>query len=283
MQRIGRFIKLIIGQIVERDLLTQSAALSFYAALSLAPLIILMMSFLSMMGAAFETSFLSQVNEVIGPKAAEAVQLIIQSAKESKDSRSLSNIGGLFMLFISASGVFVQLKFTISNIFDQEPDTSSSTIMLWLKERVFSVGMVVSFIFISAVSLILSAVITFFSPEANQIALRWLNNIIALLLYSGIFYLVFEFIPRRKLYRPTVIIGSLITGLLFMLGKGAIGLYIGSSAAGSSYGAAGSLVVLLIWVYYSSFIVFISAVAIRALSTFVHLRKALKNETKIAH
>lgn len=264
-------IKNWINMLIEKDLLAQSAALSYYSALSLAPLLILAVSIFSLLGPGKEQAFLMQVRDVLGLEASKAISVIIESAQKNEESRAVSSFWGILTLLISSSAVFAQLRETIAFIFKDTNDVSekakaeSNGIIEFLKDRVFSIGMMVTFIFISLVSLAFSAFIGMALPAGEGLALAVLNFLISLIIYSLSFFLVFRFVPERRVRTRDALLGGLITSLLFMFGKSLIGVYLGSSAVGSSYGAAGSFVVLLVWVYYSSFIVFSSAAIVKLL------------------
>lgn len=282
---ISKNIPAMIKQIVDKDLLTQSAALSYYCALSLAPFIILTITAFSFLGADTESAFISQVTGIVGENAAEAILIIIKTAKENKEIRGISGILGLLTLFISASAVFSQLKITIIAIFSdkktncdvEEPEQSWGQI---IRDRVLSIGIMVGFIFLSLVSLMLSSALPLVLPESTGFFWIMLNWLISLMVYIGVFFIVFYYISHRKIKKINALIGALISALLFVIGKTLISLYITQSAVGSSYGAAGSMIVLLVWVYYSSFIIFLAGVVTKNLpkikSTYQDLMAASK-------
>lgn len=253
---------LIIKDIKEKDLLNQSAALSYYCALSLAPFIILALTIFSFLGAEVTDAFSKQITQTIGKDASEIILVIIKTAKEHKEERGISGVLSVFTLFISASAVFAQLKATIVSLFSEK---TSCEVQLpeqswkdFFKERLFSIGMMVTFIFISLVSLVLSSALPFILSTSEDWLWQSFNFLASFILYAFVFYLVFFYVSNKKANRKNSLIGGILAAFLFVIGRSLISLYLTKSAAGSSYGAAGSLIVLLIWVYYTSFAVFLS-------------------------
>ena len=262
---------------MKHDLMTLAAALAFYTALSLAPLILILLWVIGLLGEGSQAQFVQEIQNNIGANAAESIRGIVESADQKPELGSIAGIVGVLTLLFSASGVFAQLQASLNVIWDAAAD-SSAGVGTWLKKRLLSMGMVIAFGFLAAVSLAVSAAITYMLDGSGGI---WgtLNWFVSVGVFAVLFAMMFSYLPDRRLPMKEALIGGLLTSVLFSLGKSVIGLYLGRSAVGSAYGAAGSLLVFLVWVYYSSLIVFIGAELTRSLHAF---RGAAPAETKAA-
>jgi membrane protein len=246
------------------DILTQSAALALYTIFSLAPLVVLMVFLQSTLNLSLQKELLSQVQYLFGVDAAEVLGTIIDKSKERPDLTGTAGWLGLGALLLSSMAVFGQMQTSLNTIFKKHHRTTQdeswySYIKNFLMRRLISFGMVLTFIFISIVSLVVSSLLSgFYSEETGQLALV-LNLLLSFVVFSALFSAIFKWMPDRKIPFSTAVRGGVLTSILFVLGKYFIGLYIGQAAIGSAYGAAGSLVVLLVWVYYSSLIFFFGA------------------------
>jgi membrane protein len=261
--RVRNFLKSLFTRFDMKQTSTFAASLSYYTTLSLAPLLIIFVSVSSRLSGNLLKNFISQVNGLIGPDAATAFELVVQNAKERPDLASASGLFGVLTLLFSASLIFGELKSALNHILSKTPlvlneVSSLEMIKQFIKSRILHIGFALSFIFIMVVSLTISSVIsaTFSSYQGIY---RVINIGVSFLFYVAIFSLLFRYLPDQKIYWRNSIHGGLITALLFVFGKELIGLYIGNSAIGSAYGAAGSIIVLLVWVYYSSLITFVGA------------------------
>ncbi len=239
------------------DLMTLAAALAFYTSLSLAPLLLLMVTGVSFLGPGGQEQFMAQVENLVGPHASLAVAMIINNVDQTERWTSFAGLVGVATLLFSASGVFAQLQTSLNIINDSQPPEGRSTFKIFLRRRILSIGLVLAFAFLSIVSLVVSAVMAATLPRGDVWKIA--NDVVSWLVFAGMFTAIFKFVPdARPPWRQSAA-GGAFTALLFTLGKILIGLYLGKSALGSAYGAAGSLIVLLAWVYYSSLIVFVGA------------------------
>jgi membrane protein len=262
--RIKSFLTSLFDRFSVTQTTTLAASLSYYTALSLAPLLILFISISSKLDKHLQQTFIGQMRGLVGNDAAKAFELVIQNAKERPDLASISGIVGVLTLLLSASLIFGELRSALDQIFElkipptDEKQSAWQSIVNFLKKRIFHVGLVLSFLFIMIVSLMLSSVI---SATLNSEKTLWgaLNILISFGFYVGIFSLLFRYLPDSRIKWHQALKGGAITALLFVIGKELIGLYLGNSAIGSAYGAAGSLIVLLVWVYYSAIITFLGA------------------------
>lgn len=260
---ISRFLKSFFARFVGARTTTYAASVAFYTALSLAPMLILFVSLTSRMSADFQESFFFQVDSLVGPEAAQAVNLIINGAKDRPDLASRSGLFGIMTLLFSAGLIFGELREAMNTIFRTQiavpqPETFRHWVTYFLRDRIFQIGFAVSFIFIMIVSLIFSSLLaaTF---RSNEQVWHVLNIAVSFAFYIFAFAMVFRYMPQRRTHWRESVLGGLITAFLFVIGKELIGLYLGKRALGSAYGAAGSVIVLLVWVYYSGLITFVGA------------------------
>ena len=247
----------------KHDLMTLAAALAFYTALSLAPILLLIITAIGFLGPGAEAKFLDQVQYLMGSDAAEAVTMIVKNASQRPTLGNFAGLFGIATLVFSASGVFAQLQSSLNVIWESEQESNSAGWLTYLRKRLFSMGMVLALAFIALVSLAASTVLAAVLPYEGA-AWKILSEVVSLAVFSYLFALIFKYLPDMKISWRHVLTGGLFTAVLFAIGKYLIGIYLGKSAIGSAYGAAGSLIVLLAWVYYSSIIVFMGAEFTRA-------------------
>ena len=240
------------------------AALAYYTIFSIAPLLLIAVAVAGFVFGrdAAMGRVSAELKNVFGPITAKAVEEMIQSAAKPKTG-TFATIAGIVTLVLGASGVFGQLKDALNTIWNVEPKKSSGA-MSFVKNRFLSMAMVLGIGFLLLVSLLFDAVISgmgdYLTRNAGGEALfLTVQQIISFALVTLLFALIFRFLPDMRIAWHDVWFGALFTGALFVLGKFALGLYLGKAAAGSSYGAAGSLVILLLWVYYSAQILFFGA------------------------
>lgn len=239
------------------------AALAYYTVFSLAPLLLIAIAIAGMAFGeeAARNQVQAQLRGVIGPEAGKAIQEMVENAAKPKTG-ALATIVGILTLLFGASGVFGQLKDALNTIWEVEPAKTSGA---WgfVKNRFLSMAMVLGVGFLLLVSLVIDAVITAGANrifgESTAVIAQTLQILISLCVVTGLFALIFRYLPDCRIEWRDVWFGAGFTSLLFVIGKFALGLYLGRSAVGSTYGAAGSLVVLLLWVYYSAQILFFGA------------------------
>jgi membrane protein len=241
------------------------AALAFYTALSLSPLLVVV---IAIAGFAFgdeaaRGEVASQIRGLVGDDGAKAVETML--ASHSTGQGILATVIGVVTLVIGASGVFANLQDAIDTVWGVKDEDRPSGLWAMLKDRLWSFSLVFGLAFLLLVSLVISAMLSGLThwidgwfPHAS-IWLGLANGLIALVLTTVMFALMFKVLPHAKPAWSDVWIGAVITALLFALGKYLIGLYLGQAAVGSAYGAAGSFVVLLVWIYYSTQILLFGA------------------------
>jgi membrane protein len=256
---------------INDNALSHGAAMAFYAATSLAPILLIVVA---IAGLAFghdaaELALSAQISGLMGPESAGLLKTALQSAS-GKSSGTWATVIGLVTLFVTASGVFGEMQLALNTIWKVEPQGSSLSRLV--RARAASLGLVAALGFLLLVSLIASAAISGLGNIINAhlpfgaIILGVINAVVSFALISVLFAAIYKILPDRTLQWRDVGIGAVVTAALFTLGKSLIGWYLGSSAVASSYGAAGGLLVILIWVYYSSEIFLLGAEFTRAYS-----------------
>ena len=261
-----KFKELIItfgNRFHEKKTTTWAASLAYYTALSLAPLLMLFLLISSQFSYDLKKNFLSQIHSLMGNEAASAIESVIQNAKARPDLMSISGIVGVLTLLLSSSLIFGELRSALNVIFDVEIKDEDHPILhrtwLFVKVRIFQMGLVLGFLFIMIVSLVISTVITSTVTIAGSPVMTAINILTSAVLYIMLFAILFHFLPEARPSWRRSFQGGAITAFLFVVGKELIGLYLGHSAISSSYGAAGSFLVLLAWVYYTTLIIFVGA------------------------
>lgn len=246
------------------------ASLAFYTTLALAPLSMIAIAVAGYFyGAeAARGGIVVQIENLVGKEGAIAIEALIQKASEPNQSR-LATVISIVLLLFGATGVFAELKDSLDTIWEVKRKPGLG-IWLIVKTQLLAFAVVVGTGFLLLVSLLLTAMLTAFTHWAAQWlpvpvwTAHLLDLLVSFLVITVLFALVFKLLPDVTVSWKDVSIGAVFTAVLFMIGKLLIGIYIGRASIGSIYGAAGSLVVVLVWTYYSSQILFFGAELIRA-------------------
>ncbi len=265
-----------------------AASLSLYSLLSLAPLVILSLAIASLAfgRTAAQSAVLHEVRNVMGVDGARTVQTVIEHGKAPKAGGTASAIGLAILLF-GASSVFSELQSGLNKVWNAQVPKGSG---LWnlVKSRLFSFALVFGFGFLLLVSLLFSAALAAFGhylSDRLSLPRELLAAIDALISFAGIFALIgliLRYVPDVRLRWRDVWQGALATALLFTVGKALLGLYLGRAAVGSAYGAAGSLIVVILWVYYFAMIFYFGAEFTRVRAPHARLRPQRPADNVIA-
>jgi len=241
---------------VDDEALSRGAAIAFYAVTSLAPVLLIVIAIVGLLFGhdAAQNAISGQFSALMGQQAADVLQSVIASAS-TKSSGIVATVIGIAMLVVTASGVFGEMQAALNTIWKTQ--SRETTLSRLIRARITSLGLVAALGFLLMVSLVVSAGLTVFANYLGRLPvgaliLSTLNFAVSWLLFAVLFGAIYKVLPDRTLQWKDVIVGALMTSLLFNIGKTLIGWYIGSSAVASSYGAAGGLIVLLLWVYYSA-------------------------------
>jgi membrane protein len=269
-----RFNKQVITEFIGDNVLKYSASLAYYTILSLAPLLVIV---LFLAGSIFGREAISgqlylEINDMVGSAAAMEIQSAIAKIHLSSDNVFATTIG-VIILVIGATGIFGEMQDSLNKIWGLRTKTRK----VWWKlllDRLISFSLILSLGFVLIVSLALNAVVATLSSKIGSMfagmgetVLLVIDNIISLFITTVLFGTIFKVLPDAKIKWKDVMIGAFITSLLFMLGKYGIGLYLGKSKLSSIYGAAGSVMIIMIWVYYSSAILYLGAVFTKVYAT----------------
>lgn len=244
---------------------SKGAALAFYTLFSMTPILVLAIAGAGyVFGAeAAQGEIIAQVQELVGPNGAQAIQALLAAASDPASGLVATLIASALLL-LGTTTVFVELKGSLDELWGIE-QTRQSTFGELLRTRLLSFGMVLVLAFLLLVSLVISAALSVLERQASgvlggsAVALAIASSLIAFGVIACMFAVIYKTLPDAPLTWRDVWIGAAFTAGLFSLGKYAIGLYLGNSGVASSFGAAGSLIALLLWVYYSAQIFFLGA------------------------
>jgi len=266
IKNLGKLFKITLSEWINKDPFRQSAVIAYYAIFSIPGLLFLI---ITITGYFFEKdvvdqSILAQVSSTMGADTAAQIKEMLINASQSK-STVLGSIIGIIILLVGATGVFVELQKTL-NIIWQVKVVPQKGILLILKARLFSFGLILAIAFLLLISLVISTALAAMSDWIKAdaaglvvIIFNILNFIFSLAVISILFALMFKILPDAKIKWKHVWLGSLIAGLLFTIGKTALAFYFGKAEPASVYGTAGSIILILLWVSYSSMILFFGA------------------------
>lgn len=243
-----------------------SAALAYYTIFSLAPLLVLIISLVSIFFGeeAIHGEIFSQINGLVGNEAAKQIQDMIKNVGLSGKTNTALIIG-IVTLLLGATSIFVEIQDSVNIIWRVKPKPKKGWLKL-VKDRLLSSSLVVSLGFLLLVSLIINGIVlamssqlTRFLPGIGVYIISAINLLISASVVAVLFGIIFKVLPDAKIDWKDVRLGAIFTALLFMLGRYVIGLYIETTGTSSTYGAAGSLIVILVWIYYTAAILYFGA------------------------
>ena len=256
-----QFMKRFWSKYNHDDITTLAASVAFYTAFSLAPLLILFAEAASYMGPNLRPQLLTQVRGLLGSESAAVIEMILANTQPQPHLISGGNLTGLVVLLSSASLIFGALRTTFDRIFaiPQEDDSRETYVELtweYIKGRLLQIVLVLAFVISLAATAAIASVFSILLPS-TRIALS--EILLSFVFFAGVFTLIYRFFPSRRLPWRDAWRAALITSVMFAVGKQVLTLYLGHSGVGTAYGAAGSIVVFLLWVYFSSLITFVGA------------------------
>jgi membrane protein len=262
---IWAIIKETINDWIDDGAARLAAALAYYSLLSLAPLLVISIAIAGFVFGhdAARGRVAGELGAVVGAQAAEGIQSVVANA-QSPVSGVVSTIVGVVTLFIGASGVFGELQSSLNSIWEVKRKSGRG---IWgeVKDRFLSFTMVLGVAFLLLVSLVLNSILSAIGSKFSEVLpggeLLWqaLNFAFSLSVITGLFALIFKYVPDAAIRWRDVWLGAAVTAGLFTIGKFLLALYLGKAAIGSSYGAAGSLIALVVWVYYAAQILLLGA------------------------
>jgi membrane protein len=258
------------------------AALAFYTLLSLAPLVILVVAIcgLFLRQSTAQSELLAQATQLVGYSGAKALQMVVNHANPPSGGL-IASVTAIVTLIVGASGVFVELRDSLNTIWDARP--SANSVKVFITRRLMCFGMVLALGFLLLVSLLISAAIGVVEryflnllPAGTAIAGEIANVVVSLAAITILFALMFKYVPDVRIDWRDVWTGALVTAVLFTIGRALLAYYLATAGVGSTYGAAGSLVALVVWVYYSAQIFFFGAIFTRTYSELFGSRQAVQ-------
>ena len=264
---ILNLVKSTATEFVDNNALRHSAALSYYTIFSLPPLLLIVITVASRIygGEALTGQIYGQMKGLVGADAAEFLQSSIASFTK-KDQGPVATVIGVGTLIFAATTFFATLQDSLNDIWNLKVKTQGTGIGAYLRQRLLSFGLILSVALLLLTSFVVSALLSIFTgylerhlPGIGLIAIRLVDLSLSLVVTTLLFALIYRFLPDAIIRWRDVGIGAFITALLFLIGKYLISFYIAKSSPGSAFGAAGSAIVLLVWIYYSSLILFFGA------------------------
>ena len=254
--KLVELLKSTVAQFLEDEALTRGAAISFYTVTTIAPLLLIIIAIAGLFFGedAAQGAIVGQLTGLLGAQTAEFFQGVLANAS-NRTSGVVSTILGMGTLIVTATGVFGEMQSALNAIWKVE--TKATSVSRFVRARAASLGLVVILGFLLVVSLVVSAALAAFGAwlEAalplGKLVINALNILISFALIAILFGAIFKVLPDRRLEWSDVAIGAVASSILFSAGKLLIAWYLGSSGVASTYGAAGALILLLLWVYYS--------------------------------
>jgi membrane protein len=260
---------------LDDNAMRMGASLSYYTLFSLAPMLLIIIS----LGGIFfgreavQGQVYEQINGLIGSDAAKQVQDILKNAQRSGQS-TWAAIVGVITLLIGATGTFAEMQDAINFIWGLKPKPKTGVVK-YLMTRFLSFSLIISLGFLLLVSLVVNALLNGFSQrveilfsDATVYIFWFINLFVVWAVIASLFTVIFKVLPDGKIKWRDAFIGAGFTSLLFMIGKYVIGLYLGNSSVSTTYGTAGSIVIILLWVYYSALILYFGAEFTKAYTNF---------------
>ena len=258
------FVKRILRDFSQDECSVRAAALAYYTVFALPPLLILLILVVGIfweptqVERALETQFAS----LVGPDGGRAIREMLANAKRPGAGGPLTTALGVAALLFGAIGAFMQLQGALNRAWEVKPDPKQGGIRRFIAKRVLSAGMILAVAFLLIVSLAVSAVLSALGASMATIpepALHAVDVTISFAVITALFATIFRFLPDAEIAWRHVWLGALVTAMLFVVGKFVIGFYLGRSAPGDAFGAAGALAVILVWVYYAGMILLFGA------------------------
>lgn len=262
------------------DILALSAALAFYTLLSLAPLVLMLLWLTTTLYPSAQEEFFRQVGLLAGGQVESTARMIVENAENRPGTGSMAALMGTGALLFGASVVFGQLQVALNRVFRSDA-AQLGGVVAWIRKRLLSFGMVVSVGFLLVVSMALQAALQLLMAYVPDL-LPVVASAISFVLYSVVFALMYRLLPDRPVTRKRALLGGALTAVMFMVGRWAIGLYLGQAGLGTAYGPAGGLVIMLVWLYYCAVVFLIGALITSMMDEYARVKRRLDDECEAA-
>ena len=254
---------------MDDDCMTLGAAMAYYTVFSLAPLLLTIISIAGLVFGreAVQNQIAGQISGLIGSGAAEQVQSMLAQQAQNKAGGIMGTVIGILTLLFGATGAFAALQDALNKTWHVQPDPTKGGLITFITKRVLSFGMVLGVVFLLIASLAVSAALAamnswmggYLPQGLSGLVAQGLSFIVSLAVITALFAVILKVLPDGRIEWRDAWVGGAVTSILFTIGKTALGFYLGKAAPGSAYGAAGSLVVIVLWLYYASLIVLFGA------------------------
>lgn len=263
-----RLIKETAGEVADDDVPAMAASIAYFALLSLPPLLALVVGLIGIFYGDDEArqELVDQASEVLGADGGQQLGTMIQQAQDIAGGSLIGQIVGIGAIIFGATGAFMWLQRSLNKAWNVEPDPEGSGIKQFIFKRFLSFGMILTIGFLLAISLVLSAILRIIGQELSDLigGAGWVlvqvgDIVLPLLIFTLLFAAIFKFLPDARIRWKDVWIGAFATTVLFIIGRYLIGIYIGQADPGEAFGAAGTLVVILIWIYFTAFLLLVGA------------------------
>jgi len=275
IQKVFTVLKNAFKSWFDKDPFRESSVIAYYAIFSLPGLLVVVMTLAGYFFGreAVNNQVAAQFTSTMGSETAKQIQDMIIQASRLRNSL-LATIIGIITILVGATGVFAEFQFALNAIWEVKLDKTKSGIWNIIRVRLFSFGLIISIAFLLIISLVVSALISAFGTwltghfsDSFLLVINLLNTGISISILAVLFAIMFKILPDARIKWRHVWIGSFVTAALFEIGKYALGLYFGKANPGTGYGAAGSVILIILWVTYSSMIVLYGAEFTHAYAT----------------
>jgi membrane protein len=251
----------LVKRFIELDIPTHAASLAFYALLSLAPLLVLLLWLVASFDGSAQQTIVSQLRQFAGREAASVASTVIENADHRPSIGSIASLWSTLLLFVGATAVFGRLQDALNLIFRTDAKRIAG-VRSWIRKRVLSFGVVLSLGFLLLLATTVTTLLQVIFAGLPSL-LPVLGTLASAMLYAFSFALLYHYLPDRRVHWRQAFLGGAITTGLFVIGRWGIGLYLASAAPGSAYGSMGAMVLLVVWMYYAA-VVFFSGALITA-------------------
>jgi membrane protein len=266
LRALARILRRALAGWWKDDVPRLGASLAYYTLFSLAPVLVVAIAIGGLIFGpeAVRGEIVGQIKGLVGREGAEAVQAMLEGASRPSSSVA-ATIAGVITFFLAATGAFLELQNSLNAIWRVKPRSDGSFFQALVVQRLISFGLVVAMGFLLATSLLvsagLSAIHTYMGNAFPGVVVLWeaVNVVVSLAVITLLFALIYKVLPDVRLVWTDVWIAALVTAGLFNIGKLLIGMYLGTTGLASTYGAAGSVIVILVWVYYSAQVILLGA------------------------
>lgn len=248
----------LIDSIDKHEIFMIAGSLAYTTALAIAPFVLILLSAASLLSQDLQTRLYDQLSTLAGANAGKTIKTIIETADNNQTASGISGLIGFIILGISASAIFAQLRIALNKINEYKESPESSGFIGFLKDRVFSIGLVFGFAFLSIVSLMVTTILGAAFEGTEGFIWQTISFVTTFAAFSFLFTAIYKFVPSDIMRWKDCAVAGVVSAIFYNIGKSLIGLYLANAGLESSYGAAGSLVVFLAWVFYTSLTILIS-------------------------